>query len=174
MKSLLRIEVLFLLVLAAAGGAWILFSHKPSPLDEARPAVARLSQDPGDGSTLIRSCHLERDVGNARLDIELRVTNSHSKKLLLAPPAMRLINAKGDDVPAYFLPTEPPPELPAKSTSEVKMRFWLEADDVKGALVMEVDGQRFDIKTAAPLELEALKNAELKAMPVGGDWSAVR
>ncbi len=174
MKILLRIEVLFLLALAVVGGAWVLLSDKPGALDEGKPAVASISKDPGDGSTLIRRCHLERDVGNARLDIELRMTNNHSKKLLLAPPVLRLINAKGADVPAYFLPTEPPPELTAKSTHEVRMRFWLEADDVKGELVLEVDGQKFNIKTAAPLNLETLKNAEAKAMPVGGDWGAVK
>jgi hypothetical protein len=182
MKIFLRIEVLFLLVLAAAGGVWVLFSDKPNMPDVDKPKVVATSDDPGKGTsddpgkgtTLVRRCRLERDFGNARLDVDLRVTNPHTKQLLLAPPALRLINAKGEDVPAYFLPTEPPPELPAKSTSEVKMRFWLEALDVKGPLVLEVDGQRFDIKSATPLDLETMKNAEPQEMPVGGDWTGAK
>lgn len=157
-----------LLLLAAGAGLFVLKTSRPSDPEDV-PLIQNAGPATGEKPSL-RRLTLERDHGNARLDIEVRVTNPHPHKSQLVPPFARLLNAAGKEVPAFFLPIEPPPTLDPQTTADVRLRFWLETTDLAGALTLELDGTPLPIKSAKPFDLTPLTNA--KAVVVEGlDWT---
>lgn len=82
---------------------------------------------------------------------------------------MRLLNAAGKDVPVFILPTEKPASVEANTTSDVRLRFWLEKPDLAGPLTLDVRGQKLEVKNSTPLDLEKLENGKPKVWP-GTDW----
>lgn len=172
MKIFQRIEVWVLLLLAAGAGAFVLFTSRPADPDEI-PLIQNAGPAAQDRSPQLRRIFLERDYGNARLDLELRVTNPHAKKNQLVPPFARLLNAAGKEVEAFFLPIEPPPTLEPQTTADVRLRYWLEAEDLKGALTLEIDGAPVPVKSAQPFDLSALENARPLVME-GGPWLSAK
>jgi hypothetical protein len=160
-----RLEV-WLLLIAAAGAT--LFVVWPSGRD--KPSISEVKPAQPDSKLTLIGCKLERDFGNARLDIEARLTNRHARKLLLVAPAVRLLNAQGKAVPDYILPAEKPAEVPPNSDAAVVLRYWLEQTDLNGKLTLEVEGEAVEVKSDKPLDLNKLKNSELTKMP-SGDWS---
>ncbi len=152
-----RIEVILLLLLAAGGAVWVLSGSSKRDVDDLdAPTQAR-----GDSSeNRVQRCTLERDHGNARLDLEFRFHNSKSRKLILQPPQVRLMTGAGKEVPPFFLPFEPQPEIVVGGTLDVRLRYWLEKSDLQGALTLEVQGEKLEVKSAAPFDLEKLKNKE--------------
>lgn len=167
MKVFQRIEVWVLLVLAAGATIFVFMTSQDS--GEREPAVSNAQPAKPDARLEVRGCTLERDFGNARLDLKVHLTNKRASRLLLINPAVRLLNAKGAEVPAFVLPVEPPPELPPQTTADVLLRFWLEKEDLAGNLTLEVDGERVEVKSAAPFDLEKLKNAVPQRLQVP-DW----
>src|SRR5205085_1836608 len=107
-------------------------------------------------------CILKRDYGNARLDIELRVRNDGPEKLLMRSPKVKLLTPKGGEIPSYFLPFDPVPEVAPNATEDVQLRYWLEAADLHGALTLEVDGKTLAIKSDAAFDLNSIKNNDEK------------
>jgi len=168
MKVFQRIEVWVLLVLAAGATAFVFITSRDG--DERGPVVANAEPAKPDARLEVRGGTLVRDFGNARLDLKVHLTNKRASKLLLINPAVRLLNAKGTEVPAFVLPVEPPPELPPHTTADVLLRFWLEKDDLAGKLTLEVDGESAEVKTSAPYDLGKLKNDEPQRLQVPG-WS---
>ncbi len=172
MKVFQRFEVWVLLLLAAGAGVFVLLTSRPVDPDEipllqnARPAA----RDP---SPRLLRVFLERDFGNARLDLELRVTNPHERKAQLVPPFARLLNARGKEVPAFFLPIEPPPTLEPETTADVRLRYWLEAEDLKGALTLELDGTQVPVKSDQAFDLDTLENAKPVLME-GAPWAVMK
>ena len=153
-----RTEVWIILLLASAAGAFVLFTSEPSNPDRL-PTVANVgpaTQEP----TRITRRTLERDHGNARLDLDVRVTNSHESAKQLVPPFVVLKNANGREIPAFFLPIEPPPTLAPTTTAAVHLHFWLEAADLQNALTLTVDGQEIQVKGAKPVDLTGFENAK--------------
>jgi hypothetical protein len=155
--SLLKRPEVILLLILALGGAWFVLSDKKhdgagdfatnsAPATDAEPALK------------IHRRTLERDYGNARLDIDLRHANTSATKLALQPPAARLVTAAGREVPAFFLPFEPPPEIPAKTAADVRLRYWLEKTDLAGAITLHIGEATAEIKSATPFDLEKLEN----------------
>lgn len=167
MQALKRIELWVLLAAILAGLIWV-FSSGGDDEDAVtgQPSVATGS-DAGQPLKIHR-CVLERDHGNARLDIELRVRNDSAEKLVMQPPRVRLLTGKGREVSAFFLPFDPLPEVAAGSSQDVQLRYWLEAADVQESLSLEVDGKTVAVKSAKPFDLNALKNAEKKVIDAGG------
>lgn len=163
MSFLKRLEVWFLLILAAALGAFVLVQSTVSDPDE--PLITDTVPAKVDGKPALLGLTIERDHGNARLDIDVRLTNPNARRLLLVPPAVRLLNAKGTEVPAFILPVEPPPELPPSTEATAKLRFWLEQEDLAGKLTLELVGTTLEVKPDKAFDLETLKNAEPKRQP---------
>ncbi len=165
MKIFHRPEVWLLLLLAAAASIFVMLSSRNSEelalIRNPIPATAE--------PATIRSRSLERDFGNARLDLEVRATNPSAKAAQLVPPFAKLTNASGREVPAFFLPIEPPPSLPPKTTADIRLRFWLEPEDFTGPLTLELNGQKLPVKSAKPFDLSRLENAKLTVL-VGESW----
>jgi len=88
-----RLEVWLLLAIGLAATLWVLL---PEPTGDdtaiADPAAAAAPAEP---ALRILRCTLERDFGNARLDLELRYANPAPRPLLLAAPDVRLLAADG-------------------------------------------------------------------------------
>lgn len=167
MKVFQRIEVWVLLVLAAGATIFVFVTSRDGV--EREPAVTNTRPARPEAKLEVRGCTLERDFGNARLDLKLRLTNKRASRLHLINPAVRLLNAKGTEVPAFVLPVEPPPELPPQTTADVLLRFWLEKEDLAGKLTLEVDGESVEVKSDVPFDLDKLKNAVPQRLPVP-DW----
>ncbi|MCE9517961.1 MAG: hypothetical protein K8R87_00060 [Verrucomicrobia bacterium] len=163
MKLPQRIELWLLLAVIAAGLIIVFASHHRD--DE--PAQASQSSD--DAPLMLHRCSIERDQENARLEIELRVQNVGADKLVLQTPKVKLLAANDREIPGFFLPFEPLPEVPAKATQDVQLRYWLEAADLKGVLNLDVEGHRIEVKGAKKLALNSLTNAEKKIFKPG-EW----
>ncbi len=159
-----RLEVLLLLVLAVGVAVWALVRQDTSAgLDGVDPAehLSDLNPErPASGASTIHRSTLERDYGNARLDIDLMVVNPAETKLVMRPPHVKLLTNAGREVPPFFLPFDPPVEIRAATSEDVRLRYWLDAADLKGGLTLLVGGERIAVKSSAPFELEKLKNKE--------------
>ena len=96
MRIFQRFEVWLLLIV---GGIAILWSFQTAPNPAENSHGAEISAD---SPLQLRRCTLERDFGNARLDLEVRYKNSSQRPLFMQPPDVRLINAAGQDVPPFI------------------------------------------------------------------------
>lgn len=170
MKWYQRVEVWLLFLLAAAAIVYVSmqgpaqpdFNTGINPGDEAGTAApARLK---------IHRCVLVRDHGNARLDIEARVTNPTEARLAMQPPAVRLEGLDGREIPPFFLPFNPPPELPPGGTQDVQLRYWLENGDLAGPLTLHVQEEQVPVKSPAPFDLSGLENGVDHVLK-GVDWN---
>lgn len=164
MRIFQRFEVWLLLI---AGGIAIWWSFEPAQKPtESGPAEAEMSSDAPLG---LRRCTLERDFGNARLDLEVRYKNASPRPLSMQPPDVRLLNAAGKEVPPFILPVERPPSIEAQTTGDIRLRFWLEKADLAGALTLEIRGQKLEVKNSSPVDLEKLENAKPRVW-TSADW----
>lgn len=169
MHLLKRFELWALLVLIVAGLAWVFMSGDSEDNDASSSGSgASTSTDTGAALILHRAV-LKRDHGNARLDLEVRARNDSGETLVMQPPKVRLVTGSGRNVPDFFLPFEPRPEVTAGSTQDVQLRFWLEAADLKEALTLEVDGKALPVKSAKPFDLDTLENGAEKVF-ASADW----
>lgn len=159
-----RFEV-WLLILAGGIAVWWSFQTNSSPRDDLPVAEMK-----ADLPLQLRRCTLERDFGNARLDLEIRYKNSSPRPLFMQPPDVRLINAAGKDVPPFILPIERPASIEAQTTSDLRLRFWLEKADLVGPLTLDIRGQKLEVKNSAPLDLEKLENKKPKVWTSTG-WT---
>jgi hypothetical protein len=117
MRIFQRFEVWLLLI---AGGIAVWWSFQPAPNSaETSPETAT------DAPLQLRRCTLERDFGNARLDLEVRYKNASPRPLSMQAPDVRLLNAAGKEVPPFILPIERPPTAEAQTTGDIRLRFWL-------------------------------------------------
>ena len=163
-----RFEVWILMALAAGSMILVIKPH-PGKDNPAQTGLTFPADGSADAPLQVHRLTLVRDFGNARLDIDLRLTNKHAKKLLLLAPAMKLMAGKDRQVPEFFLPVEPPPEIPAKTTADVHLRYWLEKSDLAGRLSLQFEDESVDLKSDKPFDLNQLKNAEPKTLAVA-DW----
>ena len=153
-----RLEVWLLLAVGLAATLWVLLPE-PTGNDTASadPAAATAPNEP---ALQVLRCTLERDFGNARLDIELRYANPAPRPLLLAAPDVRLLAADGVEVPLFVLPATPVPQIPARATGDASLRFWLEKKHLAGPLTLDIRGAQAVVKGPAPLDLETLDNRQ--------------
>lgn len=151
-----RFEV-WLLLIAGGIAVWWSFQSETTPADD--PPVAAMNAD---SPLQLRRCTLERDFGNARLDLEIRYKNTSPRPLYLQPPDVRLTNTAGKEVPLFILPAERPASIEAQATSDVRLRFWLEKADLAGGLTLDIRGQKIEVKNGTPLDLEKLDNKKPK------------
>ncbi|MES2595425.1 MAG: hypothetical protein V4662_08825 [Verrucomicrobiota bacterium] len=160
MAFLKRIEVWVLLLLGAGAALWV-FMDQPVVEGDPQSIDAKENVDPASTLTIHR-CTLERDFGNARLDIELRYRNTSPRDLVLQPPDVKLLTGDGKEVPPFVLPVEKPPQISAQTVQSVRLRYWLEAAHLNGALTLDIRGSQAEVKSAAPLDLQKLESHKPK------------
>ena len=169
MNFLKRIELWVLLGVLLAGLAWVFTNRPATDEDMSNPESSAVTGDNAGGPLKLHQCVIERDYGNARLDIDVRIRNDNEEKLRCLPPKVKLLTAKGREVPSFFLPFDPQPEVPGKTTQDVQLRYWAEEADLAGVLTLEVEGTKLEIKSAKIFDLKALPNAEKKTLKPG-EW----
>lgn len=160
MAFLKRVEVWVLLLLGAGAALWV-FMDQPKVDGDPLPIDALDDVEPASALTIHR-CTLERDFGNARLDIELRYRNTSPRDLVLQPPDVKLLTGEGKEVPPFILPVEKPPQIPAHTVQSVRLRYWLDAAHLQGALTLDIRGSKAEVKSAAPVDLQKLESQKPK------------
>lgn len=163
MRIFQRFEVWLLLLL---GGIAIWWAFSPGTNPAETGPEAEMSPD---APLQLRRSTLERDFGNARVDLEVRYKNASPRPLFMQPPDVRLINAAGKDVPPFILPVERPPSIEAQTTGDIRLRFWLEKADLAGPLTLEIRGQKLEVKNSTPLDLEKLENGKSRVW-TSAEW----
>jgi len=154
MRLFQRFEVWLLLI---AGGIAVVWSFKA----DAPPADDSPTANATSGAALqLRRCTLERDFGNARLDLEIRYRNASPRPLFMQPPDVRLLKADGSEVPPFILPSERPASVAAHATADIRLRYWLDKADLQGPLTLDIRGQTLVVKNDTPLDLEKLENTK--------------
>ena len=161
-----RVEVIFLLLLAAGGALWVLQDGQ-EPDEDAKEDAASVGEPAP--ALLIHRRVLERDADNARLDLDVRFANRAGRRLVLQSPDVKLLTAAGREVPFFFLPFETPPEIASGATQDAQLRFWLAKPDLGQALTLEIAGEKAEVKTAAAFDLQRMKNKEPVAF-ADADW----
>jgi hypothetical protein len=160
MAFLKRFEVWVLLAVVIAGLAWVFVSGPADEFEEeVLPAASSDSAETSPALSL-RKLVIKRDYGNARLDVDVKIRNEKSEKLVLTAPAVRLVTGDGREVPSFFLPFDPLPEVAANSTQETQLRYWLEGKDLQGTLTLEIDGLHLLLKDDTAMDIKLLKNGE--------------
>ncbi len=172
MQVLKRVEIWVLLALVGSGLVWV-FTTGSGPDDEAAEPGAAAGTGAGEQSStaplVLHRALLERDYGNGRLELEVRVRNDSPSKLTLQPPQVKLVSGSGREVQPFFLPFEPQPEVAASATQDVQLRYWLDKKDLEGSLTLTVGGASIEVKGARPFDLETLKTKEQKVFRAG-EW----
>lgn len=163
MKLPKRLELWLLLAAIVAGIVFVFASRQNE--DEPAKGVSSSDAEP----LKLNRCSIERDRDHARLDIEARVQNTAAEKLVLQAPRARLLTESGREIAGFFLPFDSLPEVAANATQDVQLRYWLAAADLHGALKLEVDGKRIDVKSTRTFALNSLKDAEKKTFNPG-EW----
>lgn len=152
-----RIEIWLLLALMIAGLIWVFTSRSSEEsVEDSTPSFTGTVTR--EAPLKLHRSVLKRDYGNARLDIDIRVFNSSAESLVMNPPKVKLLTAKNTEVASFFLPFEKLPEVPANSTQDVQLRYWLESEELNGSLTLEIDGQKLEVKDSTPLQLDSLPN----------------
>lgn len=154
-----RFEVWLLILLSLAATVWVFTTDSDSAAGDPQPLNASSASEP---MLKIHRCTLERDFGNARLDLELRYQNASPRPFSLQPPDVRLLTADGQEVPPFTLATEKPPQIAAQTAQDVRLRYWLEKAHLHGGLTLEIRGEKTQVKTASPLDLDAMENGKPK------------
>lgn len=172
MNLLKRLELWVLLAIIVAGLAYVFLSGPGDSGEEDASPDGKGSSSAAQNEPLkLHRSTLERDYGNVRLDLDVRVKNDTAEKLVMQAPAVRLLTSGGREVPSFFLPFAPAPEVPAKSTQDVQLRYWLEAGDLQQGLKLEIQGRTLEVKSTSPLSIDSLKNGEKKVF-TGLDWKS--
>jgi hypothetical protein len=160
-----RIEIWVLLAVIVAGLAWVFLSRDHG--EDETTGGGTTTVDDAQAPLKLHRCTVKRDYGNARLDIDLRVRNDSAEKWVMQAPKVKLLTGKGREVPSFFLPFDPVPEVAPKSSQDVQLRYWLEAADLQGALALEVDDKKLSVKNEMAFDLNALANGEEKVIEAG-------
>ena len=161
-----RVEVWVLLLLSGGVAVWVLSGDGNADLPPAWTVAEPSSNEP---VLTLRGCTLERDYGNARLDLRVKVRNTTIRPLMLRPPMVKLLAGDEVEVALFFLPAEMPPDVAAGRTSEVVLRYWLQEAELKQPLVLVVndDGDPMGFKVTTPLDLLLAEQVGLRQE--GGD-----
>lgn len=165
MKIHQRPEVWILVLGCLFAGAWVLMDAG----DEEGPGSGAGIPVSVEEPLRLHRVTLERDYGNARLDIEFRCQNASPRPLTLQPPDARLLTSEGEEVPPFILAVSPAPIVAAGTTQDVRLRYWLEKEHLNGGLVLHVRGAAIPVKAETPWNLERLENGKAQSW-TGIDW----
>ncbi|OAI56235.1 hypothetical protein AYO49_04695 [Verrucomicrobiaceae bacterium SCGC AG-212-N21] len=162
-----RIELWVLLAVIIAGLAWVFLSRDDGDQDATGSVTTAATTEDTQAPLKLHRCTLKRDYNNARLDIDLRVKNDGAEPLAMQAPKVKLLTGKGREVPSFFLPFDPVPQVAPKATQDVQLRYWLESADLQEALKLEIDGKSLPVKSEKPFDLNAMTNGEEKVIQAG-------
>lgn len=155
-----RIEVWILLLLVVGVVLWVLLSNGNS--EDGGGAGTSIASDGASSANAVSQRALTRDYGNAKLVLDFHFENHSSEPMLVAPPAVRLLDATGADIPPFFLPFTEHTEVAPGRREKVTQAYWLEAADLEGELWLEISGERLPVKDSSPFDLKSIDNQETR------------
>lgn len=165
--------ILVLVLVLAAGVAGVVLWSGGEPGEGARLAQEEQAAEADGPRFEIRGIELERDFGNARLTIDVLFENRRPSALILQPPDVLLLAGSGDEVeevPDFWLATQPRERIPGRETGRAQLRFWLEARHLQGPLVLVIGTHERTVKTEDPVDLSDFENGR-KVSVRGGPWA---
>lgn len=159
-----RIEVWILLVLLGGGLIYVLTSGDSGNTDPDNAASPAKTD-----KYVIKKLTLRRDYGNYELRLAVDYNNKGGGEIETASAAA-LIAESGRKIPAFFLAISPPPIIPADKREQVELKYWLEGDDLKGHLWLDILGSKIQVKANAAFDGESVPNGETKTISLP-EWS---
>jgi len=168
-STLKRPEVIVLLIAFLSIALWVLLRPSGDSDDvdgqsaSSSPGSETTSTAPESDVPRILDRSLERDYGNARLELRIDLTNQTAEPQQLIPPFVRLTGPDGETIPPFFLALSKPPTLAPGKSDTVKLAYWLEKSHLEGPLWFACGDHTVEVKDDAPLDLESIENQASKA-----------
>jgi len=143
-----RPEIWLLIGLVAAGLTWV-------ALDQRRATHEPPPEAPDTSSSTVRDLRITRtqrtpDGAHIRLRIEFTARHGAPHPIDVRSPQVRLLDASGAEVPAFFEPGSFPPSLPPNMTAASWIEFWLTESQAASPLELVVAGRRTAVTLAPP------------------------
>ena len=104
----------------------------------------------------VHSLTLRREGRGAQLVLAARFQQKGSTVVRLEPPLVVLRPEKGTPVDRYLGPFLPESVLAGPGPALVSLSWWVQAEDLTGAVLLEVSGKAFPVKSQAAFDFPAL------------------
>lgn len=172
--SLLKRFELWVLLIFIGGGLFYIFNMQGIDNKNERAPITAPSPDVSDKSEpsprfSLQKTTISRDGDHFLAEIMLNCRNDHKQALALVSPGTRLMAAGGQEIPAFFLPFQAPPEIPASTEKNVTLRYWLNHEQINGPVSLKIDTETVSIKTGG-FEIDILPDKQSRSF-TGTDWS---
>jgi hypothetical protein len=140
-----RWEIILLLVVAVALTVGIIgFSRKGE-----EPSLADPQQTNAPLQIIGAKAFPEGD--HARIELLIRYDNKSATPLVCESPAVRLLTGKEREIPPYFEALALPPEIPAKSVTEITLSWWALREDLASPLRLVFPDTEIPVQPAPSL-----------------------
>lgn len=153
-----RFHLITLAVFLSAGGCLVAFTQQAHLRREAlkrahREAAAlatveelrRRQEEPKLPFAVEEKVLREQGAQHWLLELRVRYRNDESQPLVLEPPVANVTTEDGHAVPEFFLAFSTRPVVNANSEGEVDLRYWLNAQQRKQPLWLEIGGNRLEL-----------------------------
>jgi len=143
-----RPEVWVLLALVAAGLVWVAADQRPKARSNSGSEAADAGMGAGVQDLRLYRTAMVPDGAHRRLRIEFTARHGAAEPLDVRPPAARLLDASGAELPPFFAPGAFPPALPPGTTAASWMEYWLTPAQAEGPLTFQLAGAQIPVPTA--------------------------
>ncbi len=172
MALLKRFELWLLLILIGGGLFYVIniqdADQGRAPIRASNPIDSEKPAPPPRFS--LQKTTITRDGDHFLAEIKIHCRNEHGQTLKLSPHDTRLLAAGGQEIPAFFLPFQPSPQVPESSEADVILRYWLSQDDINGPISLQIDKDSIPIKIGA-YEPDALPDKQSRSF-TGTNWNS--
>jgi hypothetical protein len=147
MRLFRRAEVWGLLALVLAGLAWV-------SIDQWRQRSGSTSTTSGRPGAIVHDLRITRAAltphgSHFQLRIEFTARHEQAAPLEVGPPAVRLFDAAGREMPVFFAPGAFPTALPPGAVAASWIEFWLTNAQAASPLTLEVGGCQTSVSPPA-------------------------
>lgn len=135
-------------------------------------ASSRIAPHEGSLQVELQSLTMRRQGGRAQLVITALWKQSGQSVVRLEAPLVVLRPANGTPVDSYLGPFLPEAVLSGRDPAIVALSWWIKAEDLAGAVFLEVSGQTLPVKSKTAFDFPALP--ENQTVPVSfPDWKMI-
>ena len=120
----------------------------------------------------VQSLTLRREGRGAQLVLAARFQQSGSAVLRLEPPLVVLRPENGTPADRYLGPFLPEPVLSGPGPAHVSLSWWVPAEDLTGAVFLEVSGKSLPVKSKAAFDFPALPENQTVSVSFP-DWKVI-
>ena len=120
----------------------------------------------------VQSLTLRREGGGAQLVLAARFQQSGSTVIRLEPPLVVLRPENGTPADRYLGPFLPESVLSEPGPVHVSLSWWIKAEDLTGAVFLEVSGKSLPVKSKAAFDFPALPENQTVRVSFP-DWKVI-